>query len=77
MTVEEAEFTFLKEKTEASPGNLSLQLSKLKEGGYIEINKKFRNNYPLTLCRITPAGKKKFSEYVKALKEYINPGENQ
>lgn len=76
MTVEEAEFTFLKEKTQATPGNLSIQLSKLKEGGYIEVNKKFRNNYPLTLCRITPAGRRKFAEYVEALKKYINPGKN-
>jgi hypothetical protein len=76
MTVEVAEFSYLKEKTEASAGNLSIQISKLKDGGYIEVTKKFRDNYPLTLCRITPLGRKKFTEYVKALDEYLNPGMN-
>ena len=73
MGVETAEFTFLKEKTGATSGNLSIQITKLKEAGYIEVTKKFRNNYPQTLCRITPLGRQKFAEYVKALKEYLNP----
>jgi DNA-binding MarR family transcriptional regulator len=76
MTVEMAEFSYLKEKTGATPGNLSIQITKLKEGGYIEVTKKFRDNYPLTLCRITQEGRKKFSEYVKALEEYLNPGKH-
>lgn len=73
MSAEMAEFTFIREQTEATAGNLSIQISKLKDAGYIEVEKKFRNNYPLTLCRITPLGKQKFSEYVKALKDYLNP----
>ena len=73
MGVESAEFTFLQEKTGATAGNLSIQITRLKEAGYIEVTKKFRNNYPQTLCRITPLGRQKFAEYVKALKEYLNP----
>jgi DNA-binding transcriptional ArsR family regulator len=73
MGVVEAEFSWLREETNATAGNLSIQISKLKEAGYIEVTKKFRNNYPLTLCRITPLGKQKFAEYVKALKDYLNP----
>ena len=76
MGVEVAEFTYIKEQTEATAGNLSIQITRLKEAGYIEITKKFRNNYPLTLCRITQLGKQKFTEYVKALKDYLNPGQN-
>jgi predicted transcriptional regulator len=75
MGVEEAEFSYLKEKTQATSGNLSIQITKLKEGGYISVTKKFRKNYPLTLCRITPLGRQKFTEYVKAIKEYLNPDE--
>jgi len=71
--VEMAEFTYLKDQIGATSGNLSIQITKLKEAGYIEVTKKFRNNYPLTLCRITPRGKQKFTEYVKALKDYLNP----
>lgn len=70
---EVAEFTFIQEQTGATAGNLSIQITKLKEAGYIEVTKKFRNNYPQTLCRITPLGKQKFTEYVKALKDYLNP----
>jgi DNA-binding transcriptional ArsR family regulator len=73
MGVEEAEFTFLKDKAGATAGNLSIQITKLKEAGYIEVIKKFRKNYPQTLCSITPLGKQKFAEYVKALKDYLNP----
>ena len=70
---EVAEFTYIREQTGASAGNLSIQITKLKEAGYIEVEKKFRNNYPQTLCSITPLGRQKFAEYVKALKDYLNP----
>jgi DNA-binding transcriptional ArsR family regulator len=72
--VESADFTYLKEKSGATAGNLSIQITKLKDAGYIDVTKKFSNNYPQTLCRITPLGRQKFTEYVKALKEYLNPG---
>lgn len=75
-STEVAEFTYIQEQTGSTAGNLSIQITKLKEAGYIEVTKKFRNNYPLTLCRITPLGKQKFTEYVKALKEYLNPEKN-
>jgi len=72
--VKEAEFTFLKEKSKATAGNLSIQLNKLKEAGYIEINKQFRNNYPLTLCKLTRKGVEAFEAYVLALQSYTqNP----
>lgn len=77
MSVEEAEFSFLKEKTAATPGNLSIQISKLKDAGYIDVTKKFRNNYPQTLCKITTLGKQKFAEYVKALNDYLNPDQKK
>jgi predicted transcriptional regulator len=74
MSAEVAEFTWIKEQTGATAGNLSIQITKLKEAGYIEVKKKFRNNYPQTLCTITQLGRNRFAEYVKALKEYLNPG---
>jgi DNA-binding MarR family transcriptional regulator len=71
VSLEEAEFNYLKEKTGATSGNLSVQLDKLKQAGYIEVKKSFRNNYPLTTCSITPKGIEAFEAYVKALKTYI------
>jgi hypothetical protein len=70
--VKEAEFTFLKEQTNATAGNLSVQINKLKEAGYIDISKQFKDNYPLTICRITPIGVKAFEEYVKDLQSYLD-----
>jgi DNA-binding transcriptional ArsR family regulator len=74
ISVKEAEFTFLKEKTNATSGNLSVQVNKLKDAGYIEVKKQFNNNYPQTICRITKAGIDAFDIYVNALQTYMNPG---
>jgi DNA-binding MarR family transcriptional regulator len=73
ISAEAAEFTYIREQTGATAGNLSIQITKLKEAGYIEVEKKFSNNYPQTLCRITLLGKEKFSDYVNALKDYLTP----
>ena len=73
ISVKEAEFTFLKEKTNATSGNLSVQISKLKEVGYIDITKQFNHNYPQTICKITPAGIEAFENYVKAIQSYLTP----
>ncbi len=72
ISVKEAEFTFLKEKTKATSGNLSVQINKLKEAGYIEVIKQFHNNYPQTICKITFAGITAFEIYVKALQSYMH-----
>jgi DNA-binding transcriptional ArsR family regulator len=72
ISVKEAEFTFLKEKTKATAGNLSVQMNKLKDAGYIDIIKQFHNNYPQTICKITPKGIEAFDAYVKALQSYMN-----
>lgn len=72
VSLEKADFKFLKEKTRASSGNLSVQLQKLNEAGYIEINKSFKNNYPLTTCKITTKGMEAFGKYVDAIQSYIN-----
>jgi DNA-binding transcriptional ArsR family regulator len=71
ISVKEAEFTFLKEKTNASAGNLSVQIQKLKEAGYIDVIKQFKENYPQTICKITQEGVKAFEEYVRNLQTYL------
>lgn len=74
ISVKEAEFTFLKEKTNATAGNLSVQVQKLKDAGYIEVTKQFKDNYPQTLCKITSEGIKAFELYVKNLQSYLGKG---
>jgi DNA-binding transcriptional ArsR family regulator len=71
ISVKEAEFNFLKEKTNATAGNLSVQINKLKEAGYIEVIKQFNNNYPQTICKINAKGVAAFENYVKALQSYM------
>ena len=62
--LDEADFVYLKEKTEATAGNLS-------QAGYIEVEKGFEGKRPRTVCRITAQGRAAFAEYVDALKDYI------
>lgn len=69
--LDSADFTFLKEKTNSTAGNISVQLEKLSEAGYISIEKSFNGKKPLTTCRITKKGIKAFEDYVHSLKTYI------
>jgi DNA-binding MarR family transcriptional regulator len=71
MREKEADFTVLKEKTQSTAGNLSVQINKLREAGYIEVIKDFKDNYPHTICKITPLGSKAFDLYVKSLQSYL------
>ncbi|MDL2256915.1 transcriptional regulator [Bacteroidales bacterium OttesenSCG-928-I14] len=71
--LKEADFVFLKKETGATSGNLSIQIDKLREVGYIEVEKTFQGNFPRTICRITPLGIKAFDEYVQALQSYLKP----
>ncbi len=72
ISVKEAEFVFIKEKTSSTAGNLSVQIQKLKDAGYIDVIKQFKDNYPQTICKITQHGVQAFDVYVKALQQYIN-----
>ena len=69
--LEEAEFVYLKEKTNTSAGNLSLQLDKLQKAGYVSIKKGFKGKYPVTTCKLTAKGLKAFERYVTTIKSYI------
>jgi len=71
--VKEADFAYLQEATNSSNGNLSVQISKLKEAEYIEVKKSFENNYPKTTCKITKKGIKAFEQYVADIKNYLSP----
>ena len=71
ISVKQAEFIFIREKTNSTAGNLSVQIQKLKEAGYIEVIKEFKDNYPNTSCKITTKGIKAFEEYVKTLQQYL------
>ncbi len=71
MNVEEADFVYLREKTESTAGNLSVQLDKLSAAGYITVTKGFAGKKTRTVCRITPTGRDAFEEYVDTLRRYI------
>jgi DNA-binding MarR family transcriptional regulator len=72
ISVDEADFVYLREQTGATAGNLSVQIEKLKEAGYIGVNKSFRGKMPCTVCSITKKGISAFEAYALALQSYIN-----
>lgn len=69
--VDEADFVYIRKQTGATAGNLSVQLDKLSEAGYIAVEKGFKGKRPCTTCRVTEAGISAFSEYVAALRDCI------
>lgn len=71
ISVEEADFVYIRQQAKATAGNLSVQLDKLSKAGYVEITKTFKGKMPCTLCRITPQGVDAFEEYIEALKSYL------
>ncbi len=71
LSVEEADFSYLKDKTQATSGNLSVQIDKLSEAGYIEVKKEIVGKKPRTSCRLTDKGRDALKEYVESLKEYL------
>lgn len=72
MNVEEADFVYLRESTESTAGNLSVQLDKLSSAGYISVTKGFVGKKTRTTCQITEKGRKAFENYVDALEQYVN-----
>lgn len=72
LSVEEADFVYLKEQTKATSGNLSVQIDKLNEAGYIKVERGFQGKRTRTVCKITPVGVKAFEDYVESLKVYLN-----
>ncbi len=71
ISLKEADFNYLKEQTESTAGNLSVQLQKLKDAGYITVVKSFKDNYPHTTCAITDKGIDAFDNYINALRSYL------
>lgn len=69
--VKNAEFGYLLGHIRTTKGNLSFQINKLKETGYILVKKSFKGNYPLTTCEITKKGISAYEVYVKAIEEYL------
>lgn len=72
MSVEEADFVYLREKTESTAGNLSVQIDKLARAEYITVEKGFAGRKPRTVCRVTDKGRRAFEDYVDTLRSYLN-----
>ena len=72
LSVETADFVYLKEKTNATAGNLSVQLEKLETAGYIQVKKEFVGKKTHTSCQLTDTGRKALEDYIDALRKYLN-----
>ncbi|PIQ47904.1 MAG: transcriptional regulator [Cytophagales bacterium CG12_big_fil_rev_8_21_14_0_65_40_12] len=73
ISVESADFVYIKEQTESTAGNLSVQIDKLSTAGYIEVTKQFEGKKPKTTCKITSKGITAFETYVKTIQQYLKP----
>ena len=71
LRVEEEDFVYLKEKTESTAGNLSVQLDKLTTAGYITKETDGSGTKPRTICKMTEKGREAMQKYVEALKTYF------
>lgn len=71
MSVEEADFVYLRQKTESTAGNLSVQLDKLSNAGYISVEKGFQGKKTRTVCRVTERGREAFRNYVETIRKYL------
>ena len=71
MSVDEADFVYLREITNATAGNLSVQIDKLTNAGYIEANRILNGKKTRTLCKMTDIGRNAFEEYIETLKTYL------
>ena len=71
VNLNEADFVYIKKTTQATSGNLSVQIDKLAEAGYIAVEKVFEEKKKKTICRITEEGLNAFEEYVDAIKSYL------
>ncbi|MFC1724155.1 winged helix-turn-helix domain-containing protein [candidate division KSB1 bacterium] len=71
ISTDEVDFKFLKDKLGLSDGNLSANMTKLEEAGFITVRKFFAENKPKTVYRLTETGRKAFRGYVENLEKII------
>ncbi|MBP1640094.1 MAG: transcriptional regulator [Bacteroidetes bacterium] len=77
ISVESADFTYIRKQTGTTAGNLSVQIEKLKEAGYIDVTKSFKGKMPCTTCKITQQGIEAFQQYIDALQSYLHPEQHK
>ncbi len=70
--VSKADFTWLLQRTGMTRGNLSVQMSKLAEAGVVEVEKRFRNNRPQTLYRLTAKGRSALQQYKEVMQQILD-----
>ena len=71
-TAASADFLFLQRESGLTKGNLSAHISKLEEAGYVKVEKTFKGKLPLTICKLTTAGKKGLAQYRQQLQDFMN-----
>lgn len=77
LPLKSAEFSYLLDNLQTTKGNLSFQITRLRDEGYIEVIKSFRNNYPLTTLKITEKGMEAYERYIETITEYFKKSGKQ
>jgi DNA-binding HxlR family transcriptional regulator len=66
-TADSANFNELKDKLQATDGNLSVHLRKLEDAGFVAVTKSFQGRKPMTRASMTPTGRQAFVAYLDAI----------
>ena len=66
------DFTYLRNTLNLSDGNLSVQIRKLQEAGYIKVEKIFIKRKPKTFCKITGKGRRAVQNLIRKLENLAN-----
>jgi DNA-binding MarR family transcriptional regulator len=72
--VDDAEFTFLRDRVQATDGNLGTHLKKLEDAGYVEVEKTFVDRKPVSRYRLTSVGRRAFKEYIARIDRLLHAG---
>ena len=71
ISVKSADFTYLRDVTDTTDGNLGTHLQKLEDAGYVKVAKSFVSKKPKTTLSITKSGRKAYESYVKGISGYL------
>lgn len=71
-SLSDADFVYLKDLTKSTAGNLSVQLTKLEEAGYIKVSRSGEGRGSHTICRISSEGEKALRDYQSVLMGYFS-----
>lgn len=76
-SVDDAEFTYLRDRVGATDGNLSTHISKLTDAGYVETSKHMTNGRAASRYRLSTQGRAAFRSYLGRMEQLLGGVEDE